>query len=369
MELKRGIKMNILILTGKFGMGHNSVAQAISEEFEDIHKNDEIVTIDLLEYLFPMAHRFLYKGFEMMIDKCHCIYNMIYKISAQIEVDVTVIGNKVYKDVDNLIKENNPDVIICTLPLCAKIISEYKKKRGSSVPLITCITDISTHKEWVCSHVDTYFVPTSDIKEHLLNNGIKESNIFVTGIPVRRNFKNIKSNLVTRDKKRVLIMGGGLGLLPDIDKLIDRLITLSNVDITVITGKNVKAFKYLKEHFKLIQVLGYTEKVNEYMEKSDLIITKAGGITLFEAIYSQTPLFVINPFLEQEKRNAHFIEEKDIGKIIWGNSEDYLEELEKLLTTEERLKKMHMNMLQAKNEIIEVEPSIIVRELYKGEIA
>ncbi|WP_066679203.1 MGDG synthase family glycosyltransferase [Clostridium septicum] len=361
--------MNILILTGKFGMGHNSVAKAIAEEFEDIDKNNKVVIVDLLEYLFPIAHHFLYKGFEMMINKCHGIYNMIYRFSEQIEVDVTPLGNKIHEDVNNLILENKPNFIICTLPLCAKIISEYKEKTSSSIPLITCITDISTHKEWQSSYVDNYFVPTSDIKEHLLRNGINKSNIFVTGIPVRRDFKNIGDKLVINNNKKVLIMGGGLGLLPDIDRFIGKLSSISNVEITIITGKNKKAFKYLKENFRSINVVGYTEKVNEYMKEADLIITKAGGITLFEAIHSQTPLFVINPFLEQEKKNAAFIEEKEIGKIAWGNSEDYLRELENLLTTEETLNKMSINISKAKKEIIEVDTSIIVKELYKGVMA
>lgn len=361
--------MKVLILTGKFGMGHNSVAKAIAEEFEDADKNNEIVILDILEYLFPLVHQFLYKGFEMMIDKCHGVYNMMYRLSARIEVDVTPLGSRIYRKMDEFITENKPDFIICTIPLSARIISQYKEKKGLTIPLITCITDISKHKEWIAPYIDFYFAPTKDIKKHLVSNGVNEENIFVTGIPVRRNFKNIKENQKTNDRKNVLIMGGGLGLLPDIDKLILSLKTIDNADITVITGKNKNAFNYLKENFEGIEVLGYTENVNEYMEKADLIITKAGGITLFEAIYSGTPMFVINPFLEQEKRNAEFIEDRKIGKVVWDKSFDYSKELVELLKTEKDLDRMHMNMVNAKEEIIEKQPSMIINELHKVEVA
>lgn len=360
--------MKVLILTGKFGMGHNSVAKAIAEEFEDADKNNEIVILDLLEYLFPVAHEFLYKGFEMMIDKCHGIYNMMYRLSARIDVDVNPLGSTIYERMDKFVTENKPDFIICTIPLSSRIVSQYKEKKGLSIPLITCITDISTHKEWIAPHIDFYFVPTSDIKTHLVSNGVNDRNIFVTGIPVRRDFKNIKNHFNGTNRKNVLIMGGGLGLLPDIDKLILNLKNIANVDITVITGKNKNAFRYLKENFQGIHVLGYTEKVNEYMEKADLIITKAGGITLFEAIYSETPMFVINPFLEQEKRNAEFIEANEIGKIVWDKSCDYSKQLTDLLITEE-LKKMQSNIIRVKEEIIETQPSTIIHELHKGEVA
>lgn len=44
--------MKILILTGKFGMGHYQAAQAIKEELENNPK-DDIEIIDWIEYLTP----------------------------------------------------------------------------------------------------------------------------------------------------------------------------------------------------------------------------------------------------------------------------------------------------------------------------
>lgn len=36
------------------------------------------------------------------------------------------------------------------------------------------------------------------------------------------------------------------------------------------------------------------------MKRAELIVTKLGGITLFEAINSKTPIYVLCPFLSQE---------------------------------------------------------------------
>ena len=58
-----------------------------------------------------------------------------------------------------------------------------------------------------------------------------------------------------------------------------------------------------------VKVLGYTENISKYMRWADLVITKAGGITLFEILHSQVPLFVIHPFLEQEMNNARYAAE------------------------------------------------------------
>ena len=45
--------MNILILTGKFGMGHVKCAEAISEEIHASNADASITTVDVMDYLFP----------------------------------------------------------------------------------------------------------------------------------------------------------------------------------------------------------------------------------------------------------------------------------------------------------------------------
>ena len=60
-------------------------------------------------------------------------------------------------------------------------------------------------------------------------------------------------------------------------------------------------------------MIGYTSHVWEYMAQADLIVTKPGGITLFETIYSQVPVFTLKPSLLQERSNARWLTERGIG--------------------------------------------------------
>ena len=87
---------------------------------------------------------------------------------------------------------------------------------------------------------------------------------------------------------------------------------------------------------------------------AELVITKAGGITLFEILHSQVPLFVIHPFLEQEMNNARYAAEKGFAKVVWGKHEDYIPELEKLLNDRKLLKQMDENVRHARKEMIDV---------------
>jgi UDP-N-acetylglucosamine:LPS N-acetylglucosamine transferase len=96
-----------------------------------------------------------------------------------------------------------------------------------------------------------------------------------------------------------------------------------------IAGKNKKLYDELKEKYKNIEVLGYTEDISHYMRLSDVIISKPGGMTLFESIYCITPMFIIRPELMQEMYNARYIEEEGIGKVIWNHERDVFAELKK----------------------------------------
>ena len=310
--------MKVLVLSGRFGMGHEMAANAICEQFRKLDKDTEIVKKDLLEELYPHISKLIFGGFRLMVEHCHGIYNFIYKMSGKMKVEMQPRGAAIYKKLKKILEKEQPDVIVCTHPMCVKAIASYKEKTGLSTPLVTCITDISMHPEWKADQTDLY---------HLENE---------------------------KKVRRVLVMGGGLGLMPDLRRLLGKLHSMQSVQTIVITGKNHKMYEEWGNRYEDVKVLGYTENISKYMRWADLVITKAGGITLFEILHSQVPLFVIHPFLEQEMNNARYAAEKGFAKVVWGKHEDYIPELEKLLNDRKLLKQMDENVRHARKEMIDV---------------
>ncbi len=139
-------------------------------------------------------------------------------------------------------------------------------------------------------------------------------------------------------------MGGGLGLIPLGDRFYKEISKSKNLKVIVILGNNKKAYKKLANRYDNIEIIGYTDKVDKYMASADLIISKAGGITTFEAIYSRLPLLILTPFLEQERSNAHFIEENDLGEIIWDGSVDIRERALRIINDDLSLGRIQANM-------------------------
>lgn len=308
--------MTFLILTGKFGMGHYSAARSLAQQIEESYPQSQVQVVDFLEYALPELSGAIYKGFELLVNRGTGFYNRVYHIT-----DNGGAGNRPFFQryllgkMGELIFHTKPTVILSTLPLCSQLVSCYKRRYSDSLPLVTCITDVTSHSEWINDFTDYYLVASPSVRRELVAKGVKGEQICVGGIPVKREFGSVHP-AEPSPGRHLLIMGGGLGLLPKSMDFYQQLDKLPGVKTTIITGNNRPLYEQLQGRFSSIQVVGYTDKVYEYMGCADVILTKPGGITLFETIRSELPMLVIRPYLPQEIANGSFITENQIGRVM-----------------------------------------------------
>lgn len=348
--------MNYLILTCKFGMGHMSVANAIKEDLEKSSEKINVAIVDIIDYILPNSNKILYGAFNILVSKFPMIYNYFYD-NFNSSCNAPASFSSVEK-IEKLIDIYKPDKIISTMPVCSQFVGKYKKITGDNIAMYTFITDISVSDEWINFYTDKYFIGDGIVKEELIEKGVSSEKIVITGIPVKEYFKSDKPKIIDyRHRYKILMMGGGLGLFSEeYEKIIESFDETNLIEITVITGKNTRAFNYLKNKYTNTVVLGYVDNVDEYMRNSDLIISKPGGITLFESIYSTTPLYVVKPILAQEIKNAKFIEDKNIGRVVWKENDiDIIEDIVGLLNNKSRTSIMKIEISNIKNRLRHVD--------------
>ncbi|WP_202709338.1 MGDG synthase family glycosyltransferase [Sporosalibacterium faouarense] len=312
---------DILVLTATFGDGHKFVANAIKEQVLEVNENINVSIVDIFEIVSPKLSKGIYKGYEFFIKTNSNLYNYFYykkDNNKRSQTDELIL--KLYlKDFADYVIAQNPKIIISTFPICSGFVSKIKERYKVNIALITCITDAVDSWEWIYPYTDRYFVANEDIKAKLINKGIDEEIIVSTGIPVRREFLNNENRDRERDDNRfkLLIMGGGIGLLPEDLSLYRWLDKLENVKTIVVTGNNVKLMNKLEtcEDLKNITVYGYTNRISDLMKEADVLVSKAGGVTLFEAITSNLPIIAHKPTLGQEIANGRFIIDKKIGNV------------------------------------------------------
>ena len=333
--------MRILILTGEFGKGHVSVAKAIKENLSENYDEKDIVICDLIHNIFPHISCIIYMIFNWVAKKQHNLYNLFTELS---DKPVNFFFKRfLMRKLSLLFKEHKPDLIISTVPIGAQYVSDYKSQYLDNIPLITYITDVSAQNEWISDNTNLYVVGSKLTKKELILKGISEDKIMVNGIPVQKKFKSVRREKKDT-RKKVLIMGGGLGLIDSFDELIRGIDRHTHVKITVVTGNNKHLYNKITKKYPEIEVYKFSNEIDRLMSENDLLITKAGGITLFESIYSEIPMFITRPFFNQEISNARFVEEKQIGTVIWDDISDVQNEIGNLINDSHRFETIRENI-------------------------
>lgn len=345
--------MNVLIFTGKFGMGHIFAAQAVQEEILRQDPTACITIVDIIDECFPQMRRVVYGWFDFTVNYCSGMYNLLNRMAGRFRC--TPVTRTLVQKLDQLLYHSQADLVISTLPLSSQYVSSYKESTGSTIPLYTYITDISAHSEWIASQTDCYFVGDESTRLQLLRLGIPGNQVVVNGIPVRQDFFSALKVSSTPEKRELLVMGGGLGLIPHAEEFLSALAAAPDVHVTVITGKNESLRRELEASYPTFEIIGFTSQVSEYMARADLLLTKAGGITTFEAIHTGTPLCLLRPFLMQEEANASYVQAQGFGKVLWNKSQE-AQEILALLRDQETLADMKQRMAVALRSLDRVSP-------------
>lgn len=340
--------MRILILTGKFGMGHWSAAESLQMNLSNQPEQLSVKVEDFFTYALEGASGLFYKSFHLLVTLGSGLYNSYYKMREDMVRHSKGILDSYYLErLQALMAEELPDLVMTTHPICSKLMSDYKRETGDSVPLITCVTDLTAHGEWIHQGTDCYMVGAPHVRAELIAKGVAPEQVLVSGIPVKPQFGCIKQKQPS-GKRQLLIMGGGLGLMPSKDSFYGGLNRMPGVQTTLITGNNQKLYQKLKGKYPSIDVVGYTDQVYSYMAQADLILSKPGGVTLFECLQSELPMLVWEPFLQQEIHNARFITQHSIGRIAPRESEPCLSAIGHLLFDQVALGTMGRNMAELK---------------------
>ncbi|WP_270939831.1 MGDG synthase family glycosyltransferase [Romboutsia lituseburensis] len=312
----------ILILTAQFGAGHISAANAIKDYLLDTDPSLNVIIQNFINASLPRLNKPMIKLYENNTKYTPGLYNYYYYLKKSFDSKHDIAHKLYTPKLAEYILETKPSLIVSTFPLAAACVYNFKVKYPDiNIPTLTVITDVVDSLEWIYPQTDMYFVPSCEIKNRFVQKGISPNCIKATGVPINKKFySDKKSN--TPNKYNILMLGGGRGLF-DVDESfmywIDEYLNSykDKISVTIVTGKNKKLYNYLTEKKPLsnIKVLGYVNDMHNLVKKYDLMITKPGGATLFEAIHSLTPVIVKVPKVGQEIENAKFIIDKGIGFI------------------------------------------------------
>ena len=330
--------MNVLILTGKFGMGHLSAARALQEQLSQDGHHVEIV--DLFEYALPGQAAARYWWFNVLVTYGGVFYNLYHDLTANNTGDSR--GDELLGGLAQLLEERQPDAVLSTHPICSAAMAQYKEENLSDLPLLTCVTDVTCHSEWIHAGTDCYLVAEEAVRQGFIAKGVDPRTIAVSAIPVSGRFRPARRD--GSQRRELLIMGGGLGLMPRRDSFYQALNALPGVHTTILTGRNEKLFHRLNGKYANIEAVPFTNEVEKYMARAHLMLSKPGGITCFEAIAARLPILAWQPFLKQEQENADFLVRRGMARIVAKEESACLSAIWETIYDDEALSSMERSM-------------------------
>lgn len=348
--------MDTLILSVSAGGGHVHAAEAIKEYILINDKNSKVKIIDTLKYINPLIDKMVIGSYLKTIKVSPNLFGKLYNYAEKDE-GIANFSNKFNElladKILKMIKEFNPRLIITTHPFPSEMVTILKRKGLINVPLLTILTDYAPHSFWIRDGIDAYIVSNSDMKKEMISRGVDGNIIYDIGIPVlpsfiekHRSIDTLKSLDLDINKKTILVMGGSLG----IGKISEIYKELSSIDLPIqiiaITGNNKRLYNELLElkiySEKPTRIIGYTKNVTKYMQCSDLILTKPGGLTITEALICTLPIAIFCPIPGQEEKNANFLLKHKLA-INLGDGKNCKSLIKDLLCDETALKEMKEN--------------------------
>ena len=345
------MQKKVLIMSASTGGGHNRAARAIKEELTNKSVNGITIDceiIDSLKIVNGTMDKLISRGYEKSAKYTPKAWGGVYKLT-----ETNLISRNEFKDnpltslvsrkLKKLIEIKKPDLIIGTHPFPMIALSTLKRNSISYAnnesntfteslhkyyenlnipPLVTVLTDYTTHSAYIQNEMDYYIAGHEYVKELLIEDGIDSGKIKPYGIPVEKSFLSHRDRAVVLselnldpNKFTVLLMGGSFGAGSIKDTLSELISIDRDFQIIVVAGRNKSLKDKLDKTIALNQdnidkkicVLGFTDKMNDLLASVDILVSKPGGLTTTESLLKEVPMIVPYFIPGQEEENLDFL--------------------------------------------------------------
>jgi UDP-N-acetylglucosamine:LPS N-acetylglucosamine transferase/predicted metal-dependent phosphoesterase TrpH len=344
----------VLILTAGFGDGHNTAARSVADALELISDEVKVEVLDVFQSGLGLLNDVLKKAYLGVIRFAPGVWNGIYSMldnAKGLESNLLAFGN-LKSALERILEQAQPDCVMSTYPVYAHVIREiYRDHSERPFRFITVVTDsISVNSSWFRAPSDWYCVPNEATAGVLRQNGVPADKIKAFGFPVNPLFAEKHHESLAPPEE-----GGPLKILYVINtgkkksgKAVDRLLELPRVHLTITVGRDAelkeKLVRRAEAFGERVRVLGWTNQMPRLLLTHHLVVTKAGGATVQEAIAGRCPMILNQVIPGQEDGNAQLVRELDVGVVAEKNRE-VAEWIEKAFAGEGRLwKKWRENL-------------------------
>ncbi len=312
----------VLLLHASVGSGHKRAGEALAAAFAR-RQPGQVQLADVLDYANPLFREAYARSYIQMTDKVPSLWSYVYEQTDRelfrMTGEVRALADAINAwGLRRLIRDYAPELIVCTHFLPVEVLAARKARARLHQPLYCVLTDYAAHAFWVYNNVDGYFVATGQTRQQLVERGVPSDLIRVTGIPIDPVIAEPKDRAAVRaahglplDEHVVTLFGGGIDS-GHVRVMIEGLLRSDFKGCLVaVAGRNRGLQAELDDlqstQRAQLRVLGFVDYVDDLIVASDVIIAKAGGLTVSEVLGRATPMIITHPIPGQEEANADYL--------------------------------------------------------------
>ena len=299
----------ILIISSDTGGGHRSAAAAIVAGIQSFVEGESyaIRVVRAIEESHHITAKLVVIYNWVLRNKQHWMKYLYWAMNRFRPDTREFFYKRTVVYVAGLFQRWCPHIVVSVHPLTQHIIARVLKELGLAerIPLVTVVTDpyYGFWKGWACDDVTLYLVASEEARRQLIDYGIAPRRIKVSGMPVhpKFSFPGDQAARVARtalgldaEKFTVFLNAGweGGGNIPQIFRELIR----GELDVQAIflAGKN----EALRSHAESlaaearfpVKVIGYSDEVEQLMKAANVMVSKLGGLSTFEALSCRLPI-------------------------------------------------------------------------------
>jgi UDP-N-acetylglucosamine:LPS N-acetylglucosamine transferase len=327
----------ILIISSDTGGGHRSAAAAIVEGVQRFWQGQSALVrvVKAIEDSHHITMRLVQIYNWILRNKQHWMKYLYWTVNNLRPEKSGFLTKRCLPFCKEAFEKYCPHVIVSVHPLTQHIFAKVLKEVGllGTVPLVTVVTDpcYGFWKGWACDDVTLYLVANDDAKQQLIDYGVSPEKIKISGMPVhpKFHFADEKDAQAARqafglepEKFTIFVNSGfvGGGNIPEIFRELVR----GELDVQAIflAGKNEDLRREAEEIAKNakfpVRVIGYSDEIEKLMQSANVMISKLGGLTTFEALACRVPIIAdaTTPPMPQEAGTVDLIEKRGAGVLL-----------------------------------------------------
>ena len=318
-----------MILTAGFGEGHNSAARGLRDGIRKVSPEGAHVQLhDLFAETYGLVNdwaRVLYLG---MINRTPRVWRAIYRwldrqqtFAADFRVFVALRN-----ELRQLLARFEPDVVVSVYPAYPHMLDDLLDEPGAPRPKrIIVITDsITVNAIWYKCSADYFLLTNEESAAVLLQAGISREKIKTFGFPVSPVFAQPGAVRLppssTTGNSVLYIINAANSAAP---QLVRRLAALPQIKLTVTVGRSaglrISVEKIRRTVTQEFETVDWSDELPGLLRSNHLVISKAGGATVQEAMAAACPMIINHIIPGQEEGNAKFIVDANAGLVALGH--------------------------------------------------